>query len=104
MTHTFAVQVDAHNIVPVWVASDHLEYAARTIRPKITGQLPRYLTEFPPVVQQPAPLSAAIPCPPIDWDAVMSGCVSYCLSSCHRYIVSPSPLRLHVIISSAESL
>jgi deoxyribodipyrimidine photo-lyase len=26
------VQVDAHNIVPCWHASDKLEYAARTIR------------------------------------------------------------------------
>jgi deoxyribodipyrimidine photo-lyase len=42
-------QVDAHNIVPVWVASDKLEYAARTIRPKITKLLPEFLTEFPTV-------------------------------------------------------
>lgn len=28
-------QVDAHNIVPCWVASDKLEYGARTIRGKI---------------------------------------------------------------------
>lgn len=28
-------QVDAHNIVPCWIASDKLEYGARTIRPKI---------------------------------------------------------------------
>lgn len=26
------VEVDAHNVVPVWVASNKLEYAARTIR------------------------------------------------------------------------
>ena len=28
-------EVDAHNVVPVWVATDKLEYAARTIRTKI---------------------------------------------------------------------
>ena len=28
-------QVDAHNIVPVWVTSDKQEYAARTIRKKV---------------------------------------------------------------------
>lgn len=28
-------QVDSHNIVPCWITSEKLEYAARTIRPKI---------------------------------------------------------------------
>jgi deoxyribodipyrimidine photo-lyase len=28
-------EVDAHNVVPVWVASDKREYGARTIRPKV---------------------------------------------------------------------
>ena len=28
-------EVDTHNIIPVWLASDHQEYAARTLRPKI---------------------------------------------------------------------
>ena len=46
-------QVDAHNVVPVWITSEKQEYAARTIRPKITKKLPEYLTEFPPVVKQP---------------------------------------------------
>jgi hypothetical protein len=38
--------VDAHNIVPTWLASDHLEYAARTFRPKINSVLPLYLNNF----------------------------------------------------------
>lgn len=42
-------QVDAHNIVPCWVASPKLEYSARTIRGKITNLLPEFLTDFPPV-------------------------------------------------------
>jgi len=46
-------QVDAHNIVPVWVTSDKQEYAARTIRPKITNNLSEFLTGFPPVVEHP---------------------------------------------------
>ena len=41
--------VDAHNVVPVWQASDKLEFGARTIRPKITRQLPTFLEPFPPV-------------------------------------------------------
>lgn len=46
-------QVDAHNIVPVWVTSDKQEYAARTIRKKINDKLNIYLTQFPPVMKHP---------------------------------------------------
>ena len=49
----FILQVDAHNIVPCWVTSDKLEYAARTIRNKINSKLSEYLTEFPPVIKHP---------------------------------------------------
>lgn len=47
------MQVDAHNIVPCWIASDKLEYAARTIRNKINSKLAEYLTEFPPLIEHP---------------------------------------------------
>ncbi|KAK4262653.1 hypothetical protein QN277_028189 [Acacia crassicarpa] len=40
-------EVDAHNVVPLWVASDKLEYSARTIRGKITKMLSEYLIDFP---------------------------------------------------------
>lgn len=43
------ITVDAHNIVPVWVASDKQEYMARTIRPKITANLADFLTDYPQV-------------------------------------------------------
>ena len=46
-------QVDAHNVVPVWEASDKQEYAARTIRNKIMNKLHVFLTEFPPVIKHP---------------------------------------------------
>ncbi|KAK9505830.1 hypothetical protein O3M35_009804 [Rhynocoris fuscipes] len=46
-------QVDGHNIVPCWVASDKLEYSARTIRKKISDRLDEYLTEFPAVMKHP---------------------------------------------------
>jgi len=46
-------QVDAHNVVPVWITSEKQEYAARTIRPKITKKLPEYLTDFAPVIKHP---------------------------------------------------
>ncbi|KAG5867875.1 hypothetical protein JTB14_028315 [Gonioctena quinquepunctata] len=41
------VQVDAHNIVPVWKASDKQEGMAKFLRTKITKHLPEYLTGFP---------------------------------------------------------
>ncbi len=41
------IEVDAHNIVPVWETSEKQEWAARTIRPKIHKRLPEFLTEFP---------------------------------------------------------
>lgn len=47
------IQVDAHNIVPVWVTSDKQEYAARTIRNKLNSKLDVYLTEFPPLIKHP---------------------------------------------------
>lgn len=47
------VQVDGHNIVPCWVASDKLEYGARTIRNKINSKLSEFLTEFPAVMKHP---------------------------------------------------
>lgn len=49
----FFTQVDAHNIVPCWVASPKLEYAARTIRGKITKHLTEFLTGFPLVERHP---------------------------------------------------
>lgn len=50
-------EVDAHNVVPVWMASQKLEYSARTIRSKINKLLPEYLVEYP-----------AQPCPVKKWE------------------------------------
>ena len=36
-------EVDAHNVIPCWVASDKREYGARTIRSKIHKKLPEFL-------------------------------------------------------------
>lgn len=57
LLHCFVSQVDAHNIVPCWVASPKQEYSARTIRGKIHAQLTEFLTEFPPVIRHPYPPS-----------------------------------------------
>ena len=40
-------EVDSRNIVPCFIASDKLEFGARTIRPKIHKLLPEFLDEFP---------------------------------------------------------
>ncbi len=40
-------RVDAHNCVPVWIASPKKEYAARTFRPKIHKLLHTYLQDVP---------------------------------------------------------
>lgn len=40
-------EVDAHNIVPCWIASPKQEFGAYTLRPKIRKVLGMYLEEFP---------------------------------------------------------
>jgi len=66
-------EVDAHNVVPVWRASPKLEYAARTIRPKITAALPEFLTDFPPLPTLPGwDAAAAAGIAPPDWPTLIS--------------------------------
>jgi len=50
-------ETDAHNIIPCWLVSDKLEFAARTIRPKIQRQLPAWLTDLPVLARHPINLS-----------------------------------------------
>uniref|UniRef100_A0A4W5QRD1 Deoxyribodipyrimidine photo-lyase n=1 Tax=Hucho hucho TaxID=62062 RepID=A0A4W5QRD1_9TELE len=64
------IQVDAHNVVPCWVASDKLEYAARTIRTKITKLLPEFLTDMPLVDKHPH--TALRTAKPVDWAEALS--------------------------------
>ncbi|XP_053965017.1 deoxyribodipyrimidine photo-lyase-like [Anastrepha ludens] len=61
-------QVDSHNVVPLWVASDKQEYGARTIRGKINSKLTEFLTEFPPVIKHPHNKNVMKSCEIIDWD------------------------------------
>jgi deoxyribodipyrimidine photo-lyase len=60
-------EVDAHNVVPVWVASDKKEVGARTLRPKIHKHLPEFLREFP-ALPQPAAWSSKKRPSSIDWE------------------------------------
>jgi deoxyribodipyrimidine photo-lyase len=66
-------EVDAHNIVPVWIASDKREYAARTIRPKIHAKLPEFLREYPEVPSQTLIWPENAPEPEkTDWDGLIA--------------------------------
>ena len=62
-------EIDAHNIVPCWIASDKQEFAARTFRPKITTLLKEFLTEFP----QLSPLDSDQEHIPVAWDEIYKG-------------------------------
>jgi deoxyribodipyrimidine photo-lyase len=48
-----AWEVDAHNVIPCWLASPKQEWAARTFRPKVHQALPRLLQEIPNVEEHP---------------------------------------------------
>jgi deoxyribodipyrimidine photo-lyase len=49
------LEVDAHNIVPCWLASSKQEWAAYSFRPKINRVLDEFLTPFPALLQHPFP-------------------------------------------------
>lgn len=49
------IVVDAHNVVPVHLASAKKEVGARTLRPKIARLLPEFLVEFPELKGHPHP-------------------------------------------------
>lgn len=62
-------EVDAHNVVPAWIASPKLEFAAYTLRPKIHRLLPEFLTTVPRLSAQ----IATVTLPPlIDWPSVLA--------------------------------
>jgi deoxyribodipyrimidine photo-lyase len=62
-------QVDAHNLVPCWLASAKQEYGAYTLRPKLWRVLPEFLEEFPPLQTQGV-AGERLP-PPVDWQAIL---------------------------------
>ncbi len=55
------IQVDAHNIVPCFHASQKQEFAAYTFRPKIHKQLPEFLENFPALKKQSQSLVDKLP-------------------------------------------
>ena len=53
-------EVDAHNIVPCWAASQKQEYGAYTLRPKLKRALPEFLEEFQRLQTHPVPWKGKI--------------------------------------------
>ncbi len=53
------MEVDAHNIIPCWLASPKQEWAAYSFRPKVHRALPDFLTPFPPLIPHPFPAEEA---------------------------------------------
>ena len=60
-------EVDAHNIVPCFAASDKVEFGARTLRPKIHKLLPEFLDMFPALKEMKALLNTTYN---TDWNSV----------------------------------
>jgi deoxyribodipyrimidine photo-lyase len=63
-------EVDAHNIVPCWLASNKQEFGAYTIRPKIKKQINEYLTDFPKIEVFSSNISGNFK---NNWDEIISG-------------------------------
>jgi deoxyribodipyrimidine photo-lyase len=79
------MEVDAHNVVPIWCASDKLEYGARTIRTKIQRQLSEFLTEYP-ILESSGKAWDSEPPPCIQWDSLIADVLRY-VSSTRLYIL-----------------
>jgi deoxyribodipyrimidine photo-lyase len=63
-------QVDAHNIIPTWIASEKQEYAAYTFRPKVLKKIDEYLTDFPEIINHP--IKPSIKLKSINWEDVIN--------------------------------
>jgi deoxyribodipyrimidine photo-lyase len=70
-------EVDAHNIVPCWIASQKQEYGAYTLRPKITRLLPEFLEQFEHLKEHPFHYNTR----PVAWDTLPRSESGYHLKS-----------------------
>lgn len=73
-------EVDAHNVVPVWAASNKVEYGAKTIRSKINKLIPEFLIDFP-TLKPPIKKWAATDHHSIDWDGTIAEVLRLDISS-----------------------
>lgn len=65
-------EVDAHNIIPCWVASPKQEFGAYTFRPKVKRLLSEFLVEFPKLHTFKPGQKLPVSTPPVRWNAVAS--------------------------------
>jgi deoxyribodipyrimidine photo-lyase len=63
-------EVDAHNVVPCWLASPKAEYGAYTLRPKLKRLLPEFLKDFPSLARHPVGWEGEIP--GISWERLLT--------------------------------
>jgi deoxyribodipyrimidine photo-lyase len=61
-------QVDAHNIVPCWIASAKQKYNAHTFRPKMNRLLSEFLVEYPVLRKHPVAWDNKVS--KIDWERI----------------------------------
>jgi deoxyribodipyrimidine photo-lyase len=64
-------EVDAHNIVPCWLASPKTEYGAYTLRPKLKRWLPEFMEEFPSLARHSFSWEGERP--DIAWETLTAG-------------------------------
>jgi deoxyribodipyrimidine photo-lyase len=64
-------EVDAHNIVPCWLASAKAEYGAYTLRPRLKRLLPEFLDDFPPLSRHPVDWQGKRP--EVPWERLTAG-------------------------------
>lgn len=62
-------EVDTHNIIPVWIASQKLEFGAYTLRPKIKKYISEFLIDFPNLIKHPFVLKS--PEEIYDWEHII---------------------------------
>ncbi|QHB21679.1 DNA photolyase [Artaxa digramma nucleopolyhedrovirus] len=63
----YFAQVDAHNVVPCWLASSKQEYSARTFRLKFNKLLSEFLTPYPAVARHKIDPALSATCADIEW-------------------------------------
>lgn len=71
-SHVPLYEVDAHNIIPVWITSNKQEFAARTIRSKLHGKIKNYLEDSQSIQHHGANNAIIQTFPLINWKEVSS--------------------------------
>ncbi|WP_027186123.1 deoxyribodipyrimidine photo-lyase [Desulfovibrio inopinatus] len=100
-TNVEVLEVDAHNIVPAWETSSKLEFAARTIRPKIHRLLPEFLEPFSAL--EPLPTKFRLDVPKVDWDITRKAVNIETVSRSEEYIIPGGQAGHNALAQCVES-